>query len=59
MFCELLPGEGASILKKYHELPPLTEPYFDAKPDSCLEEFAADVRSRPVFEPIKTKAEME
>lgn len=42
--------ESAPILKKYLKLAPITQPYFDAKPDSPVESFIAEASRHPVFE---------
>ena len=47
---ELPPQEAAPILKQYLQQFPITKPYFDAKPDSPLDEFVLEANSRPVFE---------
>jgi len=49
---ELSPHEAAPILKIYIKQFPITEPYFDASPNSDLNEFESDAHSRPVFELI-------
>ena len=47
---ELSLQERAPILKKYLKLAPITQPYFDAKPDSPVESFMAEAAQHPVFE---------
>jgi hypothetical protein len=42
--------ERAPILKKYLTLAPITQPYFDAKPDAPVELFLAEASRHPVFE---------
>ena len=42
--------ESAPILKKYLTLAPITQPYFDAKPDAPVESFLAEASRHPVFE---------
>ena len=37
------------ILQEYLRLEPITQPYFEARPDSPLEEFAAEAQRHPVF----------
>ena len=49
-FRELPSLEAAPILKIYIQQFPITEPYFDSNPNSSLNEFELDARSRPVFE---------
>ena len=49
-FRELPPHEAAPILKVYIKQFPVTEPYFDSKSNSSLDEFELDAQSRPVFE---------
>lgn len=51
---ELPPQEAAPVLKKYLQRFPITEPYFDAEPDSPLDRFVLEAKSRPVFE-LKTQ----
>ena len=46
---ELSSKESAPILKKYLALAPITQPYFDAKPDAPLESFLAEASRHPVF----------
>jgi hypothetical protein len=46
---ELSPQEAAPILKVYLHQFPITQPYFDARPDSPLDEFILEAESRPVF----------
>lgn len=41
--------EAAPILKAYIAKEPITRPYFDADPDSPLEEFIAEASRHPVF----------
>jgi len=50
---ELSATQSASILKKYLALAPITQPYFDARPDSPVEMFIAEASRHPVFELIK------
>ena len=47
---ELGPRESAPILRRYVREVPITRPYFDAGPDSSLEDFAAEAPRHPVFE---------
>ena len=47
---ELSSKESAPILKKYLALAPITQPYFDAKPDAPVESFLAEASRHPVFE---------
>ena len=49
-FRELSPRQAAPVLKVYIEKFPITAPYFDSNPNSSLDEFELDARSRPVFE---------
>jgi deazaflavin-dependent oxidoreductase (nitroreductase family) len=46
---ELSAQEAAPILKAYIAKEPITRPYFDAQPDSPLEEFEAEASYHPVF----------
>ena len=41
--------ERAPILKNYLAIETITQPYFDAGPDSPLEAFAAEAERHPVF----------
>lgn len=41
--------ERAPILKKYLSIETFTQPYFDPRPDSPLEAFAAEAERHPVF----------
>jgi deazaflavin-dependent oxidoreductase (nitroreductase family) len=54
---ELSAAESAPILKKYLALAPITQPYFDAKPNSPVESFLLEASRHPVFRltVIKTK----
>lgn len=56
---ELSTHEAAPILKIYIHQFPITEPYFDATPNSSLNEFESDAQSRPVFELIATPQKVE
>lgn len=47
---ELGPRESAPILRRYVREVRVTRPYFDATPDSALDEFAAEAPRHPVFE---------
>ena len=53
-FRELPSHEAAPILKIYIQQFPITEPYFDSRPNSSLIEFELDAQSRPVFELFAT-----
>lgn len=46
---ELGPQESAPILKQYVTEVPIVRPYFDAQPDSPLENFVAEAPRHPVF----------
>jgi len=46
---ELPPADRAPVLKSYIRLEPITQPFFDAKPDSPAETFAAEADRHPVF----------
>ena len=46
---EVEPQERAPILQKYLLLEPITQPYFDARPDSPLDAFASEAARHPVF----------
>jgi len=56
---ELSHHEAAPILKIYIKQFPIKEPYFDASPNSSLNEFELDAQSRPVFELITTSQIVE
>jgi deazaflavin-dependent oxidoreductase (nitroreductase family) len=47
---ELSGAESAPILKKYLALAPITQNYFDAKPDAPVETFLLEASRHPVFE---------
>lgn len=47
---ELSPGQAAPVLKTYLEKFPITQSYFESHPNSSLNAFESDARSRPVFE---------
>ena len=47
---ELGPQDSARILQTYVREVPITRPYFDVRPDSSLEDFAAEAPRHPVFE---------
>jgi deazaflavin-dependent oxidoreductase (nitroreductase family) len=46
---EVGPKESARVLRKYVALEPITQPYFDAQPDSPLVAFEAEASRHPVF----------
>jgi deazaflavin-dependent oxidoreductase (nitroreductase family) len=46
---EVGPEEAAPVLREYLRKTPIVKPYFDAKGDSPLEEFAAEASRHPVF----------
>ncbi len=46
---EVGPKESAPVLKKYLALEPITQAYFDARPESPLEAFEAEASRHPVF----------
>jgi deazaflavin-dependent oxidoreductase (nitroreductase family) len=46
---ELEAEESAPILKQYMNNEKITQPYFDAKPDAPLVDFAAEAERHPVF----------
>lgn len=46
---ELDPREAAPVLRRYIREVAITRPFFDAKPDSPLEEFVAEAPRHPVF----------
>jgi hypothetical protein len=46
---ELSATKSAPILKQYLVLAPITQPYFDARPDSPLASFLAEASRQPVF----------
>lgn len=48
-FDEVPVGERAPILKTYLSITHTVQPYFDARPDSPLEAFAAEAGRHPVF----------
>ena len=47
---ELGPQDSARILQTYVREVPITRPYFDVRPDSSLDAFAAEAPRHPVFE---------
>jgi deazaflavin-dependent oxidoreductase (nitroreductase family) len=47
---EVPPEEAGPVLKEYIKLARPTRPYFDATPDSPVEEFVAEAERHPVFE---------
>ena len=47
---ELGPQDSARILQRYVREVPITRPYFDVRPDSSLDAFAAEAPRHPVFE---------
>ena len=49
---ELGSRESAPILRQYVREVPITRPYFDARPGSSLDDFAAEAPRHPVFELI-------
>ena len=46
---EVGPEEAAPVLREYLRKTPIVKPYFDARRDSPLEEFAAEAARHPVF----------
>lgn len=46
---ELAPDEAGPILRRYLKLAPITQPYFDVRPDAPDEAFVAEAASHPVF----------
>ena len=48
-FTELGPVESAPVLQAYIKNVAITRPFFDVKPDSPLEAFAAEAPRHPVF----------
>jgi deazaflavin-dependent oxidoreductase (nitroreductase family) len=46
---EVGPEEAAPVLRQYLRKTPIVKPYFDARRDSPLEEFAAEAVRHPVF----------
>ena len=47
---ELGPRESARVLQTYVREVPITRPYFDVRPESPLDDFAAEAPRHPVFE---------
>ena len=47
---EVRPDEAAPILKSYIAIARATQPYFDARTDSPVEDFLAEADRHPVFE---------
>ena len=43
------PRVSAPVLKRYHEVEPITRKFFQAKADSSLNDFAAESALHPVF----------
>jgi deazaflavin-dependent oxidoreductase (nitroreductase family) len=52
---ELGPEEAAPILKQYITEIPITQPFFDVRPDSPLDDFAAEAPRHPVFRILSRK----
>ena len=48
-FTELAPVESAPVLRSYITKVAITRPFFDVRPDSPLEAFAAEASRHPVF----------
>jgi deazaflavin-dependent oxidoreductase (nitroreductase family) len=46
---ELAPIESAPILKRYLAREPITQPYFECRPESPIEAFIAEAPRHPVF----------
>ena len=46
---EVEPQQHSLILQKYLRMEAITQPYFDAHPESPLEVFAAEAMRHPVF----------
>ena len=46
---EVGPEEAAPVLREYLRKTPIVKPYFDARRDSPLEEFAVEAARHPVF----------
>jgi hypothetical protein len=53
---ELQPAESAPILKLYVTRVSITQPYFDASPESALAAFEAEAARHPVFRICGTSA---
>jgi hypothetical protein len=51
---ELGPADAGPILRLYLKLAPITQPYFDARPDSPEQAFVAEAANHPVFRLIPT-----
>ena len=49
---ELGPRDSAPILQRYVREVPITRPYFDVRPDSSLDDFAAEAPRHPVLESL-------
>lgn len=43
------PEQAAPVLKRYLKAIPVVRPFFDAKPDSPIEDFVREAPSHPVF----------
>jgi hypothetical protein len=56
---ELKAEESAPVLKKYLALAPITQPYFDARPDAPVESFSAEASRHPVFKLMAMKMTSE
>jgi deazaflavin-dependent oxidoreductase (nitroreductase family) len=56
---ELTAKESAPVLKKYLALAPITQPYFDARPDAPVESFLAEASRHPVFNLMAMKMPRE
>jgi hypothetical protein len=51
---ELGPVDAGPILRRYLKLAPITQPYFDVRPDATDDAFAAEAAAHPVFRLIPT-----
>ena len=49
LITELPPEQSGPVLKKYATQYAITQPYFDAKPESPVEEFVKEASLHPVF----------
>ncbi|HEV8306122.1 MAG TPA: nitroreductase family deazaflavin-dependent oxidoreductase [Methylomirabilota bacterium] len=54
---ELEPAEAAPILRRYLTQVPITRPFFDVRPASGLDTFAAEAPRHPVFRIVRVDNE--
>jgi hypothetical protein len=54
---ELEPAEAAPVLRRYLTQVPITRPFFDVRPASGLDTFAAEAPRHPVFRIVRVDNE--